>query len=131
MSGIVHVPWYATGFRGDQLQAELERVTPLSVRYGATFYAIHRGRDDRYKLLQMLEFEEAGGYPGFALEYELVPGVSRAEAKGDFFAFLSESPTTRMWNSPGSPTTEARSPRREPGGRLDPRGAATWRVLTR
>jgi len=58
MSGIVHVPWYATGFRGDRLQAELERVTPLSVRYGATHYAVHRGRDDRYKLLQMMEFED-------------------------------------------------------------------------
>jgi hypothetical protein len=39
---------------------------------------------------QMLELEEAGGYPGFSLEYELVPGVSAAEAVGDgaFFRFL-------------------------------------------
>jgi hypothetical protein len=39
---------------------------------------------------QMLELEEAGGYPGFSLEYELVPGVSAAEAEGDgaFFRFL-------------------------------------------
>ena len=57
MSGVVHVPWYATGFRGDQLQAELERVSALSVRYGATSYAVYRGRDDRYKFLQVLEFD--------------------------------------------------------------------------
>jgi hypothetical protein len=39
---------------------------------------------------QMLELEEAGGYPGFSLEYELVPGVSAVEAEGDgaFFRFL-------------------------------------------
>jgi hypothetical protein len=58
MSGVVHVPWYATGFRGDQLQAELERVTPLSTRYGATSYVVYRGRDDRYRLLQAIEFED-------------------------------------------------------------------------
>ncbi|MCW3030549.1 MAG: hypothetical protein JWM66_682, partial [Solirubrobacterales bacterium] len=23
MAGVVHVPWYATGFRGDQLEAAL------------------------------------------------------------------------------------------------------------
>ena len=55
MSGVVHVPWYATGFRGDQLQAELERVSALSVRYGATHYTVYRGRDDRYKFLQVLD----------------------------------------------------------------------------
>jgi hypothetical protein len=58
MSGVVHIPWYATGFRGDQLQAELERVSALSVRYGATRYTVYRGRDDRYKLLQVLEFDD-------------------------------------------------------------------------
>ena len=36
----------------------------------------------------MREFEEAGGYPAFTLEYELVPGVSAAEAQGGFFRFL-------------------------------------------
>ena len=58
MAGAVHIPWYATGFRGDQLQAELERISPLSVRYGATGYAVYRGRDDRYKLLQILDFDD-------------------------------------------------------------------------
>ena len=58
MTGVVHVPWYATGFRGDQLQAELERVSALAVRYGATSYAVYRARDDRYKFLQVLEFDE-------------------------------------------------------------------------
>jgi hypothetical protein len=58
MSGFVHVSWYATGFRGDQLQAELERVTPLATRYGATQYVVYRSREDRYRFLQAIEFEE-------------------------------------------------------------------------
>lgn len=37
---------------------------------------------------QMLEFEEAGGYPGFTLEYELVPGVRDAEAGGDLLRYI-------------------------------------------
>ena len=58
MAGVVHVPWYSTGFRGDQLQAELERVSALSVRYGATSSTVYRGRDDRYKFLQVLAFDD-------------------------------------------------------------------------
>jgi hypothetical protein len=58
MSGVVHIPWYATGFRGDQLQAELVRVSPLAFRYGATNYAVQRSRDDAYRLLQMLAFDD-------------------------------------------------------------------------
>lgn len=56
-AGAVHVPWYATGFRGDELEAELERISALSLRYGATAYQVYRGRDDRYKFLQVLHFE--------------------------------------------------------------------------
>lgn len=72
MSGVVHVPWYATGFRGDQLQRELERVSALSVRYGATSYVVYRGRDDRYKFLQVLEFDEHLGWERFWSGPEMV-----------------------------------------------------------
>ena len=65
MAGVVHIPWYATGFRGDQLQAELERVSALSVRHGATRYAIYRGLDDRYKFLQVLEFDDHDDWERF------------------------------------------------------------------
>jgi hypothetical protein len=37
---------------------------------------------------RMLEFEEAGGYPGFTLEYELAPGVGPAEGDRGFFHYL-------------------------------------------
>jgi hypothetical protein len=58
MAGVVNIQWYATGFRGDQLQAELTRVSAIATQYGATHYAVYRSRDDRYRLLQLLEFEE-------------------------------------------------------------------------
>ncbi|MCW3014543.1 MAG: hypothetical protein JWO02_1635 [Solirubrobacterales bacterium] len=57
MAGSVHIPWYATGFRGDKLEAAVTEVAPLALRYGATSYSVYRSRDDRYKLLQIAEFE--------------------------------------------------------------------------
>ncbi len=43
---------------------------------------------DNAELEQMLEFEEAGGYPGFSLEYEFVPGVPPPEDGRSFFHYL-------------------------------------------
>jgi quinol monooxygenase YgiN len=57
MAGIVHVPWYATVFRGEKLADALAEIAPVATRYGATSYAVHRNRDDAYKLLQMSAFE--------------------------------------------------------------------------
>jgi hypothetical protein len=57
MAGVVHVPWYATVWRGDRMEEALGQIAPLALRYGATEYAVHRSRDDPYKLLQMAWFE--------------------------------------------------------------------------
>jgi hypothetical protein len=58
MPGFIHVPWYATGFRGDRLQTALIEITSIAPRYGATGYSVYRSRDDRYKFLQMLEWDD-------------------------------------------------------------------------
>ena len=58
MAGVLHIPWYATGFRGDKLEAALIEISAIAPRYGATGYAVYRARDDRYKFLQMLNFED-------------------------------------------------------------------------
>jgi hypothetical protein len=50
--GISLLPWYATGFRGDQLEEDLREIAALSTRYGCTQYWVFRGRDDRYKFQQ-------------------------------------------------------------------------------
>jgi hypothetical protein len=57
MAGVVHVPWYATVFRGDKLEAKVAEIAPIALRYGASAYAVHRNRDDRYKILQTATFE--------------------------------------------------------------------------
>jgi hypothetical protein len=57
MAGVVHIPWYATGFRADQLEAALAEVSAASLRYGARSHSVYRYRDDRYKFLQTAEFE--------------------------------------------------------------------------
>ena len=57
MAGVVHIPWYATGLRGDRIEAALAGIAPIAVRYGARTYSVHRFREDRYKFLQTAEFE--------------------------------------------------------------------------
>jgi quinol monooxygenase YgiN len=57
MAKAVQIPWYATGFRGDSLETALADIAAVALRYGATGYAVYRAHDDRYKLLQVAEFE--------------------------------------------------------------------------
>jgi hypothetical protein len=91
MAGAVHISWYATGFRGDQLQQELERISPLSVRYGATHYTVYRGLDDRYKLLQILEFDDHLDWDRFWNGPEMVD--FRTYCQGWY-----QVPVTYAWN---------------------------------
>jgi hypothetical protein len=58
MAGTVIIPWYATGFRGDALEQALNEIAAVALRYGATSYAVYRGRDDRYKFQQLAAFPE-------------------------------------------------------------------------
>ena len=57
MAGVVHIPWYATLFRGDKFAAAVAEVSEASIRYGATQYRVHRSREDAYRILQMVWFE--------------------------------------------------------------------------
>jgi hypothetical protein len=56
-AGVVHIPWYATGFRGDALEEALAKIARVSLQYGATDYRVYRSRDDRYRFLQTVTFE--------------------------------------------------------------------------
>ena len=58
MAGTVIIPWYATGFRGADLETALNEVAATALRYGASSYAVYRARDDRYKFQQLAAFEE-------------------------------------------------------------------------
>ncbi len=57
MAGVVHIPWYATVFRGDAFAEALKEIAPLALRYGAGEYYVHRSRDDTYKFVQASKFE--------------------------------------------------------------------------
>ena len=65
MAGVVQINWYATGFRGDDLEAALQQLAPISLRYGASRYEVFRGRDDRYKFLMSMEFAEHADWEAF------------------------------------------------------------------
>jgi hypothetical protein len=62
MAGVVHIPWYATVFRGDKFEAALEEISAIAMRYGASEYAVYRSRDDAYKFLQLATFEDKGDF---------------------------------------------------------------------
>ena len=62
MSVVFNVPWYATGFRGNQFEQALHEIAPVALRYGATDWSIYRYNDDRYKFQQLATFEDSSGY---------------------------------------------------------------------
>ncbi len=72
MAGIVHIPWYATVFRGDKLEVALREIAPVALRYGASSYSVFRYRDDRYKFLQTAEFETKGDFEAYWFGPEFV-----------------------------------------------------------
>ncbi len=53
MAGLVWVSWYATVLRQEAFSAEVARIAPVALRYGATQYQVHVSNDDRYKITQM------------------------------------------------------------------------------
>jgi len=62
MAVVFNVPWYATGLRADALEAALQEIAPIALRYGATDWAVYRYNDDRYKFQQLATFEDKADY---------------------------------------------------------------------
>ena len=58
MAYAFHIPWYSTALRGDQLERVLADVTPRALGYGATAWSLYRSQDDRYKILQIVYFDQ-------------------------------------------------------------------------
>jgi hypothetical protein len=57
-AGVIHIPWYATLFRGDKFEVAIREIAPVALRYGATDFLVFRGRDDTYRFLQTATFED-------------------------------------------------------------------------
>ena len=53
MADVMVVRWYATVLRQHMFAAEVAKVAPVAVRYGATEYRVHVDGDDRYKINQL------------------------------------------------------------------------------
>jgi hypothetical protein len=71
-AGLVHIPWYATALRADKLEAVLLDVSSASLRYGASWWQVHRSRDDRYKLLQVIAWESKEDFDRWWAGQEMV-----------------------------------------------------------
>jgi len=65
MAYSVHVPWYATAFRPDKLEAALNEIAPVALSYGASHYAVYRAHDDRYKFVHISDFPTKAQWVAF------------------------------------------------------------------
>ena len=87
----IHIPWYATGFRGDDLEAALQQISQFSLRYGAKGYSVYRSWDDRYKFLQVIEFDDKSDFQRFWYGQEFID--MRAACQGWY-----QVPLLYTWN---------------------------------
>ena len=71
-SGSVHIPWYATLFRGDQLEGALQEIAPVAMRFGAHHYDVFRSRDDRYKFLHTVTFDSKADWERYWMSPEFI-----------------------------------------------------------
>ena len=60
-----HIPFYATGLRGDDLEAALDQVAPIAGRYGATHWAVYRSQEDLYKFTLVVDFPTKGEFEAY------------------------------------------------------------------
>jgi hypothetical protein len=91
MPGVVWVQWYVTLFRKDVFADDVCRVAPLALRYGATRYAVHRSRDDHYRVTQMAWFESRRDWYKYWDGPEMIE--FRRRNAGRF-----QIPVTYVWN---------------------------------
>jgi quinol monooxygenase YgiN len=106
--GVVHLPFYATGFRGDDMQAALERIAPISTKYGATRYEVFRSRDDRYKFLLSVDFDDKRDWDAYWFGPEFTE--MRAACSGWY-----QVPLLYVWNDVVA-RAEVREPESETAG---------------
>ena len=50
--GVVHIPWYATGMRGDKLQSALEEIAPSLFQRRNAFHRLELPADPSANILQ-------------------------------------------------------------------------------
>ena len=94
--GVVHIPWYATLFRGDKFELALMEIAPVALRYGATEYSVFRARDDMYKFLQLAHFDDKLDFERYWLGDEFVAW------RGDYSSWYQVPVLYGFWDRFGS-----------------------------
>ena len=115
MAGVIHIGWYATVFRHERFAAQVAEVAPLALRYGATRYALHQSKDDRYKVLQMIWFDSEADWHHFWEGPDMI-AFRRQHSR------LYQVPITYIWHEelahgalgPEVPTEQEPQPEPEP-----------------
>ncbi|MDQ8047218.1 MAG: hypothetical protein REI11_21610 [Patulibacter sp.] len=60
-----HISFYAVALRGDDVEAALQQLAPITARYGASHWAVYRSADDMYKFLLTADFADKGDFQKF------------------------------------------------------------------
>jgi hypothetical protein len=90
-AGTVHIPWYATFFRGDKFAAALSEISIVSLRYGALDYRVYRSRDDMYKFLQLVTFDDKEQWEAYWMGPEFI------QFRGEYSGYY-QVPVLYVWN---------------------------------
>jgi quinol monooxygenase YgiN len=61
----VHVPFYATAFRNEDLSAALRQIGAISLRYGARSWHVYQSQDDLYRFLFVAEFDSKADWDAY------------------------------------------------------------------
>ena len=133
MSELMYVNWYATVLRQDMFAAEVARIAPLALRYGATQYAVHVNQDDRYKITQMTWVEDHTDWYRYWEGPEMIE--FRASLMGKYqipivYAWAEEIASGAMGPQVPTPEPQPDAPQPEPQAAVyQPRGGcgAVWR----
>lgn len=60
-----HLAFYAVALRGNDVDAALSQLAPISARYGASHWGVYRSQDDLYKFLLTVDFDDKNGFQKF------------------------------------------------------------------
>jgi hypothetical protein len=90
--GVMHIQWYATVLRADMfLDGVVRMAAPAALSHGATRYAVHQSRDDRYRILQQVWFDSKDDW------YRYWEGAEMREFRARFSGKY-QVPITYVWH---------------------------------
>jgi len=117
MSDLISVSWYATVLRQGYFAAEVARIAPLALRYGATEYRVHVSNEDAYRITQMSWFENHSDWYRYWEGPEMIEFRARNMGKYQVpitYAWSDEIAAGALGPQVGTPEPEPTAPEPEP-----------------